>query len=213
MPAVGLFPIENILHDQDPTARFVEFRVSQQYVPPRDVSLLYIPSLVRYAVPEMNPDSQLTVYVMVGLMGSGKSTLALKIAREKGAMFQSLDGTIKSFNEPVGNLEGYERLMSRALDLMFSKALQALKSNQSVVFDVGRLPWIIELAKVGNAKIEVYHFEISREERWRRVQKRNEEKVENVYHWTMSKEEFDAQGPHAQLPSPMPGLKIIKINE
>jgi len=150
---------------------------------------------------------------MVGLMGSGKSTLALKIAREKGALFQSLDGTIKSFDEPVGNLEGYERLMSRALDLMFSRALQALKSNQSVVFDVGRLPWIIELAKAGNAKIEVYHFEISREERWRRVQRRNEEKVENVYHWTMSKEEFDAQGPHAQLPSPMPGLKIIKITE
>ena len=161
----------------------------------------------------MNPDSPLTIYAMVGLMGSGKSTLALKIAKEKGALFQSLDGTIKSFNEPVGNLEGYERLMSRALDLMFSRALQALKSDQSVVFDVGRLSWIIELAKAGNAKIEVYHFEISQEERWRRVQKRNKEKVENIYHWTMSKEEFDAQGPHAPLPSAMPGLKIIKISE
>lgn len=150
---------------------------------------------------------------MVGLMGSGKTTLALKIAKEKGALFQSLDGTIKSFNEPVGNLEGYERLMSRALDLMFSRALQALKSGQSVVFDVGRLPWIVELAKARDAKIEVYHFEISPEERWRRVQKRNEEKLEDIYHWTMSKDEFDAQGPHAPLPASMPGLKIIRITE
>jgi predicted kinase len=161
----------------------------------------------------MNPKSPVTIYAMVGLMGSGKTTLALKIAKEKGALFQSLDGTIKSFNEPVVNLEGYERLMSRALGLMFDRALQALKSGQSVVFDVGRLTWIIELAAAGDAKIEVYHFEIPTEERWRRVQKRNEEKAENVYHWTMSKEEFDAQGPHGPLPNPVPGLKIIKITE
>ena len=150
---------------------------------------------------------------MVGLMGSGKTTLALKIAKERRALFQSLDGTIKRFNEPVGNLAGYERLMGRALDLMFSRALEALNSGRSVVFDVGRVTWIIELAEAANAKIELYHFDISPEERWRRVQKRNSEKEAGVYHWTMSKEEFDAQGPHGQLPAPTPELKIIKITE
>lgn len=150
---------------------------------------------------------------MVGLMGSGKTTLAMKIAKEQSALFQSLDGTIKSFNEPVGNLEGYERLMGRALDLMFSKALQALQSGQSVAFDVGRVTWIIELAEAANAKIELYHFDVSPEERWRRVQKRNNEKVHGVYHWTMSKAEFDDQGPHGQLPATMSGLKVIKVTE
>lgn len=150
---------------------------------------------------------------MVGLMGSGKTTLALKIAKEKGALFQSLDGTIKSFNEPVGNLAGYERLMSKALDLMFSRALEALRNGQSVAFDVGRVAWIVELAEAANAKIEIYHFQISSEERWRRVQKRNHEKQVGVYHWTMSKEEFDAQGPHSELPAEVPGLKIIKVTE
>ena len=98
----------------------------------------------------MNPDSPVTIYAMVGLMGSGKTTLALKIAKDQSALFQSLDGTIKSFNEPVGNLEGYERLMGKALDLMFSTALQA---------------------------------------------------------------QFDAQGPHCQLPAPIPGLKINRVTE
>lgn len=161
----------------------------------------------------MNPNSPVTIYAMVGLMGSGKTTLALKIAKEQGALFQSLDGTIKSFNEPVGNLAGYERLMGRALDLMFSKALEALNSGQSVVFDVGRVAWLIDLAEAADAKIELYHFNISSEERWRRVQKRNNEKEAGVYHWTMSKEEFDAQGPHGQVPEPAPGLKIIKVDE
>lgn len=56
----------------------------------------------------MNPNSPLTIYAMVGPMGSGKTTLALKIAKEHGALFQSLDGTIKAFNEPIGDLQGYK---------------------------------------------------------------------------------------------------------
>lgn len=161
----------------------------------------------------MNPNSPLTVYGMVGPMGSGKTTLALKIAKETGALFQSLDGTIKGLNEPIGNLAGYERLMQKALNLMYSNALEALQSGRSVVFDVARWPWLMELADEANAKIEIYYFEISTEERWRRVQKRNQEKPEGVYHWTMSKEEFDNQDPTRKLPSPMPGLRLIAITE
>lgn len=146
-------------------------------------------------------------------MGSGKTTLAQKIAKERGAYFQSLDGTIKDFNEPIGSLDGYERLMPKALNLMFSRALEALKNGQSVVFDVARWPWLRELADAANSKIEIYYFEISTEERWRRVQKRNQEKPDGVYHWTMSKEEFDAQDPARRLPDPMPGLTLIKVIE
>jgi len=161
----------------------------------------------------MNPNSPLTVYGMVGPMGSGKTTLALKIAKETGSLFQSLDGTIKGFNEPIGDLKGYENLMPRALDLMYANALAALKSGRSVAFDVARWPWLMELADAADAKIEIYYFEISAEERWRRVQKRNQEKPEGVYHWTMSKEEFDAQDPSRKLPPAMPGLTLIRVAE
>jgi predicted kinase len=161
----------------------------------------------------MNPKSSLTIYGMIGPMGSGKTTLALKIAKDTGALFQTLDGTIKDFNEPVGDLKGYERLMPKALDRMYSNALVALKSGRSVVFDVARWPWLMELADEADVKIEIYYFEISAEERWRRVQKRNQEKPEGVYHWTMSKEEFDAQDPIRKLPAAMPGLTLIKVTE
>ena len=159
----------------------------------------------------MNPNSPLTVYGMVGPMGSGKTTFALKIAREQGALFQSLDGTIKNFNQPIGDLKGYEALMAKALDLMYSRALDALKSGQSVVFDIARWPWLRDLAQAVDAKIEIYYFEVSAEERWRRVQQRNQEKPENIYHWTMSKEEFDSQDFHRKVPPPEPGLRIINI--
>ena len=159
----------------------------------------------------MNPNSPLTIYAMVGPMGSGKTTMALKIAREKNALFGSIDGTIKSFNQPINDLKDYESYMEQALAMMYANALRALKNGQSVVFDVGRWPWLLDLATEVDAKIEIYYFEISAEERWRRVQKRNQEKPENIYHWTMSKEEFDAQNRHCQLPPPMPGLTVIEI--
>lgn len=144
-------------------------------------------------------------------MGSGKTTFALKIAKEKGALFQSLDGTIKNFNQPIRDLKDYENLMPKALDLMYAKALDALREGRSVVFDVTRWPWLKELANAVDAKIEIYYFEVSAEERWRRVQQRNLEKPENIYHWTMTKEEFDSQDFHRKVPEPELGLKIINI--
>lgn len=161
----------------------------------------------------MNPNSLLTIYAMVGPMGSGKTTLALKIAKEKAALFQSLDETIKSFNEPIGDLNGYEKLMPKALDLMYARALDALKRGQSVTFDVVRWPWLKDLANAGGAKIEIYYFNVSAEERWRRVEKRNREKPDQVYHWTMTREEFDAQEFHRKVPPPEPGLTIVEVTE
>ena len=161
----------------------------------------------------MDPNSPLTIYAMAGPMGSGKTSLALKIAKERGALFQSLDGTIQAFDEPIGDLQGYENLMPRALDLMFSKALKALLNGRSVVFDVGRWTWLLELANATNTKIEMYYFEIPAEERWRRVQKRNAEKPKDIYHWTMSQESFDAQDPQVRPPPPTPGLKLIKVTD
>lgn len=150
---------------------------------------------------------------MIGPMGSGKTTFALKIANETGALFQSLDGTIKGFNQPVGDLKGYETLMPKALDQMYANALAALRSGRSAVFDVARWPWMMELADAADTKIEIYYFEISTEERWRRVQKRNQEKPAGSYHWTMSKDEFDNQDPKRNLPAAMRGLTLIKVSD
>lgn len=161
----------------------------------------------------MNPNSKLTIFAMIGPMGSGKTTLALKIAQEQGALFLSLDGAIKDLNEPIIDLQGYERLMPKALSNMQAKATAALEQGQSVVFDVGRWNLLFDLANQFDTKIEIYCFEIPAEERWRRVQNRNQEKPENVYYFSMSKDEFDAQNPYRQLPPPMPGLRVTKITE
>lgn len=147
-------------------------------------------------------------------MGSGKTTMARKIEKEKGAEFFSLDGIIKSFNEPIKDIKDYESHMAKAHDIMCFGAAEALKAGKSVVFDIGG-PWprIRDVADSLDVKIEIYHFDISAETRWQRVQKRNEEKPEGVYHFTMYKHEFDSQDPKRNVPAEEIGIKVIKITE
>jgi len=165
----------------------------------------------------MNPQSSTTIYAMVGPMGSGKSTYALKLAKEQNAKFFSLDKTIKDFNEPIDGLKGYELHMKKALVILSEKAIKCLKAGQSVVFDfgggIGHWDWLKHMADEADTKIEIYHFEILANVRWARVQKRNLEKPEGIYHFNMSKEEFDRQSAYRVLPALMPGLKIFKITK
>lgn len=147
-------------------------------------------------------------------MGSGKTTMARRIEKEKDAVFFTLDGIIKSFNQPIKNIKDYESHMAKAHDIMISGASAALRSGKNVVFDIGG-PWprVKDLANSLDVKIEIYHFDISPEVRWQRVQKRNNEKPVGVYHFTMYKDEFDSQDPKREPPALEPGLKIIKITE
>ncbi len=162
----------------------------------------------------MNPNSPLTIYAMIGAIGSGKTTLARKISVEQNAEFFSLDGTIKSFNVPIKTIYDYELHMEKAREIMTSKAIEWLNKGRSVVFDIGGpWPWLKGMADFTDTKIEIYLFEISSEERWRRVQKRNLEKPEGIYHFTMTKEEFDSQNPMRGAPPLVPGLKVIKITK
>lgn len=152
----------------------------------------------------MMTDSKPKIYAMIGPMGSGKSTMAMKIAQETGALYLSLDGTIKSFNVPIKDLQDYESHMERAHTIMYQQALEALRGGRSVAFDVARWQVLDRLSEETETEIIVYYFEISAEELWRRVQKRNLEKPHQIYHFTMSKEEFDAQDPRRNLPHPRP---------
>lgn len=70
---------------------------------------------------------------MVGPMGSGKTTLALKISKEQGAPFFSLDQTIKEFGVPIRDVADYEFHMTKALEIIGSKAVIALNQKIPVV--------------------------------------------------------------------------------
>ena len=165
----------------------------------------------------MKNNSSRIIYALCGGNGSGKTTYALKISKEKGAMFFSLDKTIKDFNQVIQSYEDYMSHFQRALDLMSAQAILFLKDGGSVVFDFGgglaTRPWLKQIAKASGAEIEIFHLEVPREERLSRIQRRNIEKDKNVYFFHMSDEEFylhnksDPQSPPAEE-----GIKVIKVN-
>lgn len=70
---------------------------------------------------------------------------------------------------------------------MIAGATEAIMNGKDVVFDIGG-PWprVKELADASNVKVEIYHF-------------------------TMTKDEFDSQNPERDTPTLGPGLKIIRI--
>ena len=120
----------------------------------------------------------------------------------------------KIFIEPIKDIKDYESHMAKAHDIMCFGATEALKSGKNVVLDIGG-PWprVRDLSTALDVKIEIYHFEISVEVRWLRVQKRNLERPEGVYHFTMYKHEFDSQDVKRNVPALEPGLQIIKITD
>lgn len=156
------------------------------------------------------------IYAMTGGNGSGKTTYALKISKEKGAKFFSLDKTIKDFNQPIQSYEDYMFYFQQALDLMSSQAIQFLKEGDSVVFDFGggmaTREWLRQIVKSSGAEVEIYHLEVPLEERRRRIQKRNLEKQKDVYFFHMDDEHFDKQNKEdSPGPPAEPGIKVIRM--
>ncbi len=157
------------------------------------------------------------LYVMTGGNGSGKTTYALKISKEKGAQFFSLDKTIKDFQQPIQSYEDYMIYFHRALNLISDKAIQFLKEGSSVVFDFGggisSRPWLKQIAESSGVEIEIFHLEVPLIERKRRIQQRNKERNQDTYFFHMSDEEFDK---HNQIDLPHPpseeGIKVIRVN-
>lgn len=157
------------------------------------------------------------IYAMTGGNGAGKTTYALKISREKGAQFFSLDKTIKDFNQPIQSYEDYMSFYQRALDLMSSKAVQLLKEGTSVVFDFGggksSRDWLRHISVSSGAEVEIFHLEVPLAERKLRIQQRNREKNKDVYFFYMTDEHFDQENQADPPPPPEEdGIKVIRIN-
>ncbi|MBN8542550.1 MAG: ATP-binding protein [Deltaproteobacteria bacterium] len=157
-----------------------------------------------------------TIYALTGGNGSGKTTFALKVAKEKGAVFFSLDKTIKDFNQPIKTYEDYMTHFQRALELMSTEAISALREGGSVVFDFGggisTRPWLKQIAKSSDSRIEIFHLEVPLAERRRRIQLRNKEQQKDIFFFHMSEEEFDRQNKSDPEPPPTEtGITVIKV--
>ncbi len=121
--------------------------------------------------------------MMCGLPGSGKTTMAKKLAVEKHLLRFCPDEWIAHLfgvRDHIDNPATAEERRNRVEQLQLDMALQALSLGNDVILENGFWPKVErdmyrERAKAVGATVKIIFMDVSRDELWRRIEKRNKE--------------------------------------
>lgn len=144
--------------------------------------------------------------LVVGLTGAGKSTYCHQLAVKEKAMVFSIDQWMKSLfwqdmpKEPdmkwfQENSAWYMERIERCEKFIAEETKSLLSRDVSVILDLGftakshRLQYL-ELGRSIGSETEIHFLDVPEDERWRRVQKRNEQKG-STFSMHVSREMFD----------------------
>lgn len=95
-------------------------------------------------------------------------------------------------------------------------ATSLLKAGISVVFDFGgnspeERTWCKAIIDQTACDHQLIFVNVPKEVCWRQVEKRNAEKQDGTYYFTMSREEFDHATSRFRAPSPAEGFNVVEI--
>jgi predicted kinase len=113
------------------------------------------------------------LHLLVGMPGAGKTTVARQIVQETGALHLDLDVWLMALGlPPAGPRDRFE-------GLMFELTLDLLQRGVSVVVESGG--WMRphreakrRAAQALGVPVELHVLDVPMEERWRRIERRNE---------------------------------------
>ncbi|MEM9623256.1 MAG: ATP-binding protein [Pseudomonadota bacterium] len=123
------------------------------------------------------------IHLIEGPVGAGKSTYAIRLARELGAVRMNLDEwmvTLFSRDRPATNFTTwYNERKQRCIEQIWLTTRAVLDAKTEVVLELGLVTSALREAFYQRADqhgclLTVTVLEAPREERWRRVQQRNE---------------------------------------
>ena len=139
------------------------------------------------------------VYLIIGATGAGKTTYALKLAREKNAFRFSVDEWMENLYQkdwPQKDVYSWALERTQRIEKQILDNLQQFKELRiNTVLDLGffkREHREKIYAFLDNKEIpfELHYLDVAPDVRWKRVQKRNEQKGE-TYSLEVTKEMFD----------------------
>lgn len=125
------------------------------------------------------------IFLITGGTGAGKTSYARQLAADLGAVRFSIDDWMTSLfwmdsPDPI-SFEWSMSRINRAEAQIWETAKQILAANVSVIFDLGftkraHRQKFRDLAKTVNLPPLLHWVDVDKDERWRRVQSRNQEK-------------------------------------
>jgi predicted kinase len=162
-----------------------------------------------------------TFHLVCGSTGAGKTTLALRLVQEFGALHFSIDDwMVRLFGADQPARPDWpwiaERL-GRCESLIVEMAAEAGRRGVSSVLDLGfqradQRRRIAEQARAAGLSVRLHFIDVSAEERWRRVSRRNDAQGE-TYRVTVTRPMFDFIESIWQAPSPdeMTALDGVRV--
>jgi len=128
-----------------------------------------------------------TVHLVVGSTGAGKSTFSRELARDERALRFAIDEWMANFYFPDrpsdADFEWYWPRIERCTRAIWSECEQALALGVPVVLEIGltrrsdRAQFCEKVTRDGHS-LQLHVVEAPLEERWARVQRRNQDKGE-----------------------------------
>lgn len=121
-----------------------------------------------------------TLFLICGLPGAGKTTLAKRLEQEKQALRLCPDEWISPILKDASDQGELDRLRSPVENLQWEVAKRVLSLGVNVILENGfwgrdeRASYRLQAEALG-AKVELRFLEVSRDELWRRLSKRNAE--------------------------------------
>jgi len=163
------------------------------------------------------------VYIIAGSTGAGKTTYAKEFAKESLSAVYSIDDWMKALywqdmpENPsnqwfIENNKWYTDRISRCEDLIFKNTLDRSSRDENTILDLGfsiseHRKKFIDLFLSHGVSIETHYVDVPADVRWKRVQKRNEEKGQ-TFAMTVDRQMFDFIESIFETPGPSEGAKI-----
>jgi predicted kinase len=127
------------------------------------------------------------VHLIVGPVGAGKSTFAIQLCRDHRAVRLTLDEWMAVLFSPdrpdVGVMEWYVERTRRCIDQIWRVTTNIIEAGTDVVLEIGLIlrrdrERLYQRLDATSYELTIHVLDAPRDERWERVQRRNQERGE-----------------------------------
>ena len=161
------------------------------------------------------------IHLIVGNTGSGKTTYSTELKSKSKAIIFSIDNWNKTLfledKKPNDGLEWFLERIDRAETMMMDLIHQLEEVRVDAILDLGlskleHREKFRRFAQQNNYEIKIHFLDISKETRYKRVMKRNEEKGD-TFAFEVSKENFNFMETWFEKPTEKELINGIVITE
>lgn len=161
------------------------------------------------------------IHLIVGNTGSGKTTYSTELKSKSKAIIFSIDNWNKTLfledKKPNDGLEWFLERIDRAETMMMDLIHQLEEVRVDAILDLGlskleHREKFRRFAQQNNYEIKIHFLDISKETRYKRVMKRNEEKGD-TFAFEVSKENFNFMETWFEKPTENELINGIVITE